>query len=523
LASGRGTRRHAASELPKMASILPWGPDRARETAALAEVQRLERLIVRLWQLTSVFGVVTGAVYALAVSRALGLGCALASALFLTWFALVGYLLDRNRGSRALTTINTLVEAMVPWAFTVVIVLTRGAPYALASWVPPFLFSACIVAYVVRLRPWLPLVFGFVGAVFYPVVYFALMRDRIPEDARQLLINQPATQFTRSFALMGAGMIATLLAVGLRHVVRTAEGSSNVLGRYRIGRELGSSPTGVVYSARYRPEGGFDRRVMLRRLPPGTSEHAELVLAFRQQAELATHLVHPNIVQVLDFGTADTTHVVITEFADGVTLDPLKQRVLATGTPLDPALVRYIGVSILSALEFAHGGVRDNDGNVTSHFLRDLCPARVFLFRNGLVKIGGFSVPPSIRDLGRARSGHEEYMAPEQRHGICDARSDLYSTAAILWELLVAKPFRADAALAVEFDANSGWDVFFASALAAEPDQRAASARELSKILEPFAAPMHDKAARAMSSLVNALSPRARDGVSETSLHHDAR
>jgi hypothetical protein len=104
-------------------------------------------------------------------------------------------------------------------------------------------------------------------------------------------------------------------------------------------------------------------------------------------------------------------------------------------------------------------------------------------------------------------------MAPEQARGGGDSLSDLYSAGAVLWELLVATPFSADAVNQLEFESGSGWNELFALTLALDPSQRAASARELSAILAPFAVPMRDKANRAMSGLVNAISPRV-DGES---------
>ena len=503
-----------------------WNLNEPYQASVSAELQRLERVIVRVWQLTSLFGVVTGAIYALAVARDLGLGCTAASAVFLVWFALIGYALDHGSVSASVLVANTLAEALIPWTFLIVIMYAKGASYALASWVPPFLFCSCIVAYVARLRPWLPLVFGAAGSLVYPLVYFGLIRNELTADAKLELINQPVTQVTRSVALLGAGVIAMLLAVGLRHVVRTAykrARTGEVLGKYQLGREVGASPTGIVHSARYYPAGGFERRLMVRILPPATSDRPELVAAFANQAELASRLVHPNIVQVVDFGTWEDKYVVVTEYMDAIHLAMLQKRVLATATALDPALVRHIGVSILSALEYAHEGARHDDGTALRHFHRDLCPERVFLYRTGQIKIGGFSLPSSLRDFDRMRETHLAYTPPEQPSGVIDERSDLFATGAMLWELVAAQPFVLADALQFRFDPESGWNAFFERTLAPNPDSRASSARELRAMLEPFAEPMREKATRTMSSLVNELMRQNRERASETSAHHDTR
>ena len=166
-------------------------------SALSSGLERLERVLLRVWQLLSLLGIVTGLAYGVLVSRPLGFACALGSSLFLIWFVLAGHLADRGEAPRSLAGINAAVEALVPWAFMLAISVSKGAEYALASWVPPFLFCSCIVTHVARLRLWAPAVLGLSGAVAYPSILLAVHRGASAAD-RARVPDQPTFDSTRA-------------------------------------------------------------------------------------------------------------------------------------------------------------------------------------------------------------------------------------------------------------------------------------------------------------------------------------
>lgn len=456
-------------------------------------------MLTRVWQILAVLGVLTGLAYAAFISRSLGFACAVGSSLFLIWFVIAGHLVDRGEAPRALSSVNAVVEALIPWAFLVAVTASKGAEYALGSWVPPFLFCSGIVSQVARLRLWGPAILGLSGALAYPVTYWLFVVERLPPSARDFLLNQPATQHVRSVTLAVSGLIGTLLVLGLHAVIVGAEGAARereLGGKFRIVREHSVGATGVVYEGEYCLEGGFARRVAIRRFHPHVAEHADLMDGFKQAADIGARLVHPNIVQVEDFMRADGAYFLVLEWVEGASLDALTRTARATGQGLAPEVVAYVGLELLAGLAHAHAGALGEDGRPLGELHRDLCPDCLLVSGAGEVKIGGFAVARTLRDFNRVSEGHIGYMPPERASGVVDVRGDLYSAGAILWELLLGRrraPGESSRPSELRGDLPPTWDAFFARALSDVPEARAESAMELMSLLA--AVPRRDASA----------------------------
>jgi len=202
---------------------------------------------------------------------------------------------------------------------------------------------------------------------------------------------------------------------------------------------------GEVYRA---TDATLRRDVALKVLPDALAEDRSRYLRFEQEARATAALHHPNVVVIHDFGTAGSTPYLVTELLDGETLAD----VLSRGpVPMRRALAW--SVQILRGIAAAHAR-----GIVH----RDLKPGNLFILHDGSVKIldfglakvtldaiSGTDAPTArISDSG-AVLGTVGYMAPEQIRGtIADARSDIFSFAVVLYEMLIGRsPFaRATAA-----------------------------------------------------------------------------
>ena len=213
--------------------------------------------------------------------------------------------------------------------------------------------------------------------------------------------------------------------------------------RYLLMRELGRGATGVVYLARDRE---LDRDVAVKLLHPhlASAERAEACARFFAEARLAASLRHPNIVAILDLDE-DARRIVMELAAGGTMREVLRDRGART---LRRALDRH--VQILSALLAAH-----RRGIVH----RDLKPANLMFRRDpdapgSEVMLGDFGVAhlPGAGEVGdpevaeharrqRDAVGTLAYMAPEQRKaaGEVNPRSDLYSSAVVLYEMLTRR------------------------------------------------------------------------------------
>jgi eukaryotic-like serine/threonine-protein kinase len=209
-------------------------------------------------------------------------------------------------------------------------------------------------------------------------------------------------------------------------------------GRYRIIRRIGSGGMADVYEAE---DTQLGRRIALKLLYSRFAEDAEFVERFRREASSAAGLNHPNVVQVFDRGQWDGTYYIAMELLEGRNL---KQIVREHGA-LEPALAVDIVLQILKAERFAH-----RRGVVH----RDIKPHNVIVDDEGRAKVTDFGIARAgASDMTETGSimGTAQYLSPEQAQGHpVDARSDLYATGIVLYELLAGTlPFDAESPVTI--------------------------------------------------------------------------
>jgi eukaryotic-like serine/threonine-protein kinase len=214
--------------------------------------------------------------------------------------------------------------------------------------------------------------------------------------------------------------------------------------RYRVVELIGEGGMGKVYLAEHIEIG---KRVAIKALHPSYSRMPELVERFRREARAASKIGHPNIVDVTDSGTTDDGSVYfVMEYLEGVELGSVIERDRA----IDVSRALRIATQICRALSAAHSvGV----------IHRDLKPENVFLITrdntSDFVKVLDFGIAKTAEAEAQSKQrltspgmamGTPEYMAPEQAAGRpADARCDIYSLAAILYEMLTGEPpYRGD-------------------------------------------------------------------------------
>jgi serine/threonine protein kinase/tetratricopeptide (TPR) repeat protein len=218
-----------------------------------------------------------------------------------------------------------------------------------------------------------------------------------------------------------------------------------LVSHYRIIDSLGSGGMGEVYAAE---DLHLGRRVAIK-FPAPRDDLGEYVLRFRREARAASRLTHPNIARVYDYGEGpDGRPFLVMELVSGISLrDKLRQG------RLEPPQTTAIVAGILRALGEAHA-------NGLVH--RDIKPANVMINSEGEVKVLDFGLAKEIRtnavgvdchpsemetitDVWHTAqgviAGTPSYMSPEQaRGGLVDARSDLFSTGALLYHCLTGIP-----------------------------------------------------------------------------------
>ncbi|GGN66034.1 putative serine/threonine-protein kinase [Streptomyces albiflavescens] len=266
-------------------------------------------------------------------------------------------------------------------------------------------------------------------------------------------------------------------------------------GRYELGQVLGRGGMAEVYLAH---DTRLGRTVAVKTLRADLARDPSFQARFRREAQSAASLNHPAIVAVYDTGEdyIDGTSIpyIVMEYVDGSTLREL----LHSGRKLLPERAMEMTIGILQALEYSHR-------NGIVH--RDIKPANVMLTRNGQVKVMDFGIARAMGDAGMTMTqtaaviGTAQYLSPEQAKGEqVDARSDLYSTGCLLYELLTVRPpFIGDSPVAVAYqhvreeaqppsvfdpEITPEMDAIVLKALVKDPDYRYQSADEMRADIE---------------------------------------
>jgi beta-lactam-binding protein with PASTA domain/tRNA A-37 threonylcarbamoyl transferase component Bud32 len=264
-------------------------------------------------------------------------------------------------------------------------------------------------------------------------------------------------------------------------------------GRYRLVELLGQGGMATIFRAH---DNQLDRDVAVKLLRPEYGRDPDFGSRFRQEAQNAASLNHPNIVSVHDYGQDTAGPFIVMELVEGEDLATIIRRSGA----LPPRQAARIVAEAARALQVAH----------TSGIVhRDVKPGNILISRDGRVKVTDFGIARAVAEaqmtLPGTTLGSVHYFSPEQARGEqATAASDIFSLGIVLYELLTGRrPWEGDTAAAVAMARLAGpvpdpttvragippdLAAIDRRALAMEPVDRWASAASLATALEAFLA-----------------------------------
>lgn len=276
------------------------------------------------------------------------------------------------------------------------------------------------------------------------------------------------------------------------------------IGDYEILSALKSGGMGDVLLARRHGPAGFEQLCAVKTVRAELAATPVARAMFLDEARLLARLSHPGIAQIIDFGEANGVAYMVMEYVPGMSFRGLSDKAAP------PAVVCQAVAQACRGLHAAHE-LRDLiDGHLLGVVHRDISPDNLMLGYDARVKVLDFGIAlvrgrqAPVTELGTLK-GKPPYMSPEQlKNHALDRRSDVFSIAVVLWELLAREPlFRGESIYAVARAVEdqviappssrtaglpADLDDVVLAGLAREPSQRLASAAAMAEVLERIAA-----------------------------------
>jgi serine/threonine-protein kinase len=303
------------------------------------------------------------------------------------------------------------------------------------------------------------------------------------------------------------------------------------LGDYTLVDRIAVGGMAEVFRALEPRAVGEPRVVVLKRMLPHIADESNAQEMFAEEARLASHVTHPNVVHVLGHGQIEGQPYLTLEYVPGCDLWRLNRRLTLEGRKLEHDLVVYLIRQILSGLDAVHRAT-DGGGGALGIVHRDISPSNVLISIHGDVKIADFGIARSDiqafeADTATRANGKLGYLAPEQvSGGAVDQRADLFSTGVIAAELFMRRPlFSGGSELAVllairdaevhpfvEFlpQLPEGLGSVILSALSAHVSERPPTARSFWAALEPWQSRPEDVLRAELAAIVGSIASQSR-------------
>ncbi|MFZ5889528.1 MAG: serine/threonine-protein kinase [Myxococcota bacterium] len=308
-------------------------------------------------------------------------------------------------------------------------------------------------------------------------------------------------------------------AISLRKLVAadsTSIPAGQSHGSYELVESLASGGMGSVHLAVQRGARGFARIIAIKRIHPHLMQNQKFCEMFIDEARIASRINHGSVCRIFDFGEDPDGYFIAMEYLAGEPLSrvlrAVQERPELARSPRYPLIVARIVAGVAEGLHAAHS-LCDDHGEPLGVVHRDVSPQNLFVLYDGTVRVTDFGIAQARQRLhhthGGLLKGKLSYMAPEQiERKPLDARADLWSLGAVLWEALtmrrlfrgsseaetlmrvMSKPVPPPSTL--NPNVSPALDAIVRRALTRNPAARYGSARELARDLERLLASSGD-------------------------------
>jgi len=216
-----------------------------------------------------------------------------------------------------------------------------------------------------------------------------------------------------------------------------------IFGPYILLEKIATGGMAELFKAKKKGVEGFEKTLAIKKILPHLSDNEEFVKMFIDEAKLAAHLTHPNIVQIYDLGRINNAYYIAMEYVDGKDLRSILKKTRQLDRPMPIAIAIFIAARLCNALDYAHR-FRNEEGTLMNIVHRDISPQNIIISYEGETKLVDFGIAKAAVKAHQTQIGALKgkllYMSPEQASAkMVDKRSDIFALGIVLWEMIANK------------------------------------------------------------------------------------